>query len=114
MQVEMRQLVVDDVPGRGVQLLAPHRVERPFRFFHQLVVALITPAREDLGKVALGGEVALEKAIWVEAVGVAPYETVKITLLKGIEEGDNIEGLQGHPETDGGPHLLDPCAVSRL
>src|SRR5712691_12074473 len=107
MQMEMRQLDVDDVPGRGVQLLAPRRVERPFGFFHQPVVALVVPAREDMGEVALGVKVALEKAIRVEAVGVAPYETVKIALLEGSEEGHRIEGLQGHLKTDGVPLLLD-------
>jgi hypothetical protein len=53
MQVEMRQLDIDDVPGCGVQLLAPRQVERPFGFFHQPVVALVVPAREDVGEVAL-------------------------------------------------------------
>src|SRR5262245_41590045 len=43
MQVEMRQLDVDDVLGLGVQLLAPGPVKRPFGFFHQLIVALIVP-----------------------------------------------------------------------
>ena len=43
MQVEMRQLDVDDVLGLGVQLLAPGQVKRPFGFFHQLIVALIVP-----------------------------------------------------------------------
>src|SRR6266446_9550510 len=107
MQMEMRQLDVDDVPGRGVQLLAPRRVERPFGFFHQPVITLVVPAREELGEVALGVEVALEKAIRVEAVGVASYETVKIALLEGSEEGHRIEGLQSHLKTAGVPHLLD-------
>src|SRR5262249_7155384 len=107
MQVEMRQLDVDDVPGLGVQLLAPRRVERPFGLLHQLVVACILPAREHLGILALGVEVALKKAIRIEAVGVAPYGTVKIALLPGVEIGYRIEGVQGHLETDAVPHLLD-------
>ena len=103
----MRQLVVDDVPGRGVQLLAPHWVERPFGLLHQLIVARILPAREHLGILALGVEVALKKAIRIEAVGVAPYGTVKIALLPGVEIGYSIEGVQGYLETDAVPHLLD-------
>src|SRR5262247_996510 len=43
MQVEMRQLDVDDVLGLSVQLLAPGYVNRSFGFFHQLIVALIVP-----------------------------------------------------------------------
>src|SRR6266446_9663626 len=107
MQVEMRQLDVDDVPGRGVQLLAPRRVEGPLGLLHQLVVAGILPAGEHVGILALGVKVALEKAIRVEAVGVAPYGTVKIALLAGVEVGYRIEGFQGHLEPDAVPHLLD-------
>src|SRR5262245_6193757 len=43
MQVEMRQLDVDDVLGLDIQLLAPGYVKRAFRLFHQLIVALIVP-----------------------------------------------------------------------
>src|SRR5262249_35580966 len=46
------------------------------------------------------------KAIRVGAVGVAPYCTVKIALLAGIEVGYGIEGFQGYLETDAVPHLL--------
>src|SRR5262249_26325196 len=67
----------------------------------------ILPAREHLGILALGVEVALKKAIRIEAVGVAPYGTVKIALLPGVEIGYSIEGVQGYLETDAVPHLLD-------
>src|SRR5262244_1167856 len=107
MQVEMGQLDVDDVPGRGVQLLAPRCVKGPLGLLHQLVVAGILPAREHLGILALGVEVALEKAVRVEAVGIAPYGTVKIALLAGVEVGYRIEGFEGHLETDAVPHLLN-------
>ena len=58
MQVEERQLDVDDVPGLGVQLLAPGRVQRPFGLFHQLIVARILPPRQGLAAiVALGVQI---------------------------------------------------------
>src|SRR5262245_33513658 len=80
-QVEMWQLNVDDIPGLGVQLLAPRLVEGLFSFFHQLVVARIVPARQAPRIVALGVQIALEKTIWVETVTVALYMAVKLAFI---------------------------------
>src|SRR5205823_10759275 len=57
MQVEMRQLDVDDVLGLAVQLLTPGRVQRPFRLFHQLIVALIVPTRVGFVPLTLGVQI---------------------------------------------------------
>ena len=107
MQVEMGQLDVHDVPGLGVQLFAAGGVQDPFGFFHQLVIAFVLPARENLGIVAPGMEIALEKAIRIEAEGIALDQPVKLALLAGIEVGHRIEGLQGHLEANTVPHLLN-------
>src|SRR5215510_8999550 len=43
MQVEKRQLDVDDVPALSVQGLAPGRIPRPPSLFHQLIVTRVLP-----------------------------------------------------------------------
>src|SRR6267378_4016735 len=93
-QVEMGQLDVHNVPRRGVQLLAPGRVERSFRLFDQAVVALITPAREALRVATLGVQVALENAIGVEAITIACDVAVKVTLFQGLTQGHIVKGSE--------------------
>src|SRR5215831_19015321 len=43
MQVEERQLDVDDVPALGVQRLAPGQIQCPSGLFHQLIVMRVLP-----------------------------------------------------------------------
>src|SRR5262245_13455771 len=72
-----------------------------------MVIAFVLPTREDLGIVTPGVEIALEKAIRVEAEGIALDQPMKLALLAGIEEGHRIEGLQAHLKANAVPHLLD-------
>src|SRR5262249_21934794 len=106
-QMEMRQLDVHNIPRLGVQLFTAGRVQGAFGLFHQPIIALVLPARENLGIVAPGMEIALEKAIRIEAEGIALDQPVKLALLTGIEVRHRIERLQGHLEPYAVPKLLD-------
>ena len=103
----MRQLDVDDVPGLGVQLLAPGRVQRPFGLFHQLIVARILPPRQALRVVALGVQITRKKVVRVETIGVALISASNVPCFRASTKGHRIEGLHGHLEADGVPQLLD-------
>src|SRR5262249_39602460 len=103
-EVEMGQLVVHNVPGLSVHLFAAARVQGAFGFLHQLVIAFVLPAREDLSIVAPRVEIALKKAIRIKAEGIALDQSVKLALLPGIEEGHRIEGLQSYLEANAVPH----------
>ena len=93
MQMEMGQLDVHDVPGLGVQLLTPRRVQRPFGLFHQRVVALVVPASQALRIVALGMQVARKKAIRVETVAIALNQAVKSPFFWASSSGTASRGL---------------------
>src|SRR5262249_34345862 len=70
-------------------------------------IALVLPAGEDLGIVALGVKITLKKAVRIKAEGIALDQRVKLALLAGSGVGHGIEGLQGHLETHAVPLLLD-------
>ena len=107
MQVEVRQLDVDDVLGLGVQLFAPGYVKRPFGFFHQAIVALIVPPGVAPTPLALRVQITRIKVIRVEAVGVATEACVEMALPKSGNDRGSIEELDGCLEPDGVPRLLD-------
>src|SRR5438552_308876 len=90
-QVKVGEFDVDDVPGLGIQLLAPRLVEGLFGFVHQRVVALVAPAGETLGVIALGVQVTLEEAIRIKAVAVPLDMAMKLTLVEDITPGEFIE-----------------------
>src|SRR6266542_3866215 len=98
MQMEMGQLDIHNVPGFRVQFLTPRRVQSPFGFFHQLVVALVVPASQPLGIIALGIEITAKKAIRVKTVAVALNTGREIALLLSLDQRNGIEGLDVHLE----------------
>jgi hypothetical protein len=86
MQVEVRQLRVDEVPGLGIELLAAGLVERSFGLFHQLIVFRVLPPRQDLSVLALGVQIAPKIVIRVVAIGVALDQPIKCALVSSLTE----------------------------
>src|SRR5262245_14694220 len=107
MQMEMGQLDVHDVPRLSVQLLTSRRVQRPFGFFYQLVIALAVPASQALRIVTLGMQIAAKKAIGVETVAITLNTGREIAPLLDLEQWHGIERLDVNLEANSVPQLLD-------